>query len=162
MNKARNIYIVSQNTNILAQNYTEKYSFRRFIDAGVVAPLIDSDHRAVFGKLRVKMILVKRITRRQKTMHLDHSCLHNPETKRLFCQKVNRENVDACDSYSKLENAMEKASHEILPKSNRIQPDWFSSNKHRLKVLIEERNSVLSFKLRKATRSCDYVTPERS
>jgi len=78
MNKARNIYIVSQNTNILAQNYTEKYSFRRFIDAGVVAPLIDSDHRAVFGKLRVKMILVKLISRRQKTMHLDHSCLHNP------------------------------------------------------------------------------------
>ena len=98
---------------------TEKYSFRRFVDAGAVAPLIDSDHHAVFAKIRINIKFVKRITRRQKTMRLNHTTLHSPGSKSLFCQRVThyyRENVATYDNYSKLENAMEKAAHDILPK----------------------------------------------
>ena len=134
---------------------TEKSCFRYFVDAGAIAPLIDSDHRAVFTKLRMKMNIVKRITHRQKIMRLDHSKLNDPRIKKQFCQKVNEyhSNDDTCDSYTKLENAMEKAARDILPKSNRIQPGWFSSNEKMLNALIEERNAALSMKLRKTTRS---------
>ena len=134
---------------------TEKSCFRYFVDAGAIAPLIDSDHRAVFTKLRMKMNIVKRITHRQKIMRLDLSKLNDPRIKKQFCQKVNEyhSNDDTCDSYTKLENAMEKAARDILPKSNRIQPGWFSSNEKMLNALIEERNAALSMKLRKTTRS---------
>ena len=103
----------------------------------------------------MKMNIVKRITYRQKIMRLDHSKLNDPRIKKQFCQKVNEyhSNDDTCDSYTKLKNAMEKAAHDILPKSNRIQPGWFSSNEETLNALIEERNIALSMKLRKSTRA---------
>jgi len=119
---------------------------------------IDSDHRAVLTKLRIKLNFKKRFTRRQRIARLDQTALQNTESKNLFCQKVNKlyeETDENLNAYSKLESAMEKA-HEILPKMKRVQPGWFSSNESRLKYLIEERNTAISVKLRKPTRSVTF------
>ena len=48
---------------------------------------------------------------------------------------------------------MEKAAHETLPKRNSLQPGWFKQNEVRLKSLIEKRNSALSLKISRPTRS---------
>ena len=46
-----------------------------------------------------------------------------------------------------------KAAHETLPKRNRPQPGWSKQNEVRLKSLIEKRNSALSLKISRRTRS---------
>ena len=46
-----------------------------------------------------------------------------------------------------------KAAHETLPKRNRSQPGWSKQNEVRLKSLIEKRNSALSLKISRPTRS---------
>ena len=48
---------------------------------------------------------------------------------------------------------MEKAGHETLPKGNRPQPGWLRQNEVNLKSLIEKRNSALSLKISRPTRS---------
>ena len=48
---------------------------------------------------------------------------------------------------------MEKAAHETLPKRNRPQPGWFKQNEVRLKSLTKKRNSALSLKSSRPTRS---------
>ena len=48
---------------------------------------------------------------------------------------------------------MEKAAHETLPKRDRPQPGWFKQNKISLKCLTEKRNSDLSLKISRPTRS---------
>ena len=46
-----------------------------------------------------------------------------------------------------------KAAHETLPKRNRPQPVWSKQNEVRLKPLIKKRNSALSLKISRPTRS---------
>ena len=46
-----------------------------------------------------------------------------------------------------------KAAHETLPKRNRPQPGWSRQNEVRLKSLIKKRNSALSLKISRPTRS---------
>ena len=46
-----------------------------------------------------------------------------------------------------------KAAHETLPKRNRPQPGWSKQNEVRLKSLIKKRNSALSLKFSRPTRS---------
>jgi exonuclease III len=138
---------------------TEKSSFCNFIDAGAMAPITNSDHRAVMTKLRIKLNFKKRSTSRQKIARLDQTLLHSANIKNIFCYKVGKyyDESDAnLNSYSKLEKAMNKAAHETLPKTNRIQTGWFASNENRLKSLIEERNSAISLKLCKPTRSATF------
>ena len=48
---------------------------------------------------------------------------------------------------------MEKGAHETLPKRNRPQPGWFNQNNVSLRSLIEKRNSALSLKVSRPTRS---------
>ena len=134
---------------------TSKNSFNRFVDAGVMTPFIDSDHRAVFVKLRIRHNFVKRLTRRQRVARLDQNVLLSPQIKNLFCHRVNdlyRES-DEIDSYSKLEKAMELAALTTLPKTFRPQPGWFSSNQARLNRLIEERNIAVALKIKRPTRN---------
>ena len=48
---------------------------------------------------------------------------------------------------------MENTAHETIPKRNRPQPGWFNENEQKLKPLIEKRNSVISLKISRPTRS---------
>ena len=48
---------------------------------------------------------------------------------------------------------MEKAAHDTISKRNRPQPGWFKGDEHKLKSLIEKRNSALSLKISRPTRS---------
>ena len=133
---------------------TSKSYFNRCIDAGVTSPLIDSDHRAVFVKLRIHLNFTKRFTRRQRVARLDQKLLLKPRIKNLYCQRVNDFYLesDDTDSYSKLERSMELAAFTTLPKTIRPQPGWFASNQTRLEQLIKERNTAVSLKIRKPTR----------
>ena len=60
----------------------------RVLDAGVTFNLIDSDHQAIFIKLRVMKRLRKKTEPRQRMINLDHSKLSHSITCSKFCQSV--------------------------------------------------------------------------
>ena len=85
---------------------------------------------------------------------LDQSSLQNNRIKTLFCKRVSDfyRKSEKDDSYSKLEQAMDRAAFSTLEKSTRPQPGWFVSNQNRLNRLIDERNIAVSLNIRKPTR----------
>ena len=60
----------------------------RVIDAGVTSPLLDSDHQALFVKIRVMKRLKKNVEHRQKMIKLDFSTLSNPMNCNNFCEHI--------------------------------------------------------------------------
>ena len=91
--------------------------------------------------------LKKRSSLRQRLIHLAYSHLANVETRSSFCERVlNDYNTsDATDtSYSRLGNAVQKASTDTLPKKARAQPGWFIAAEDSLLPLIMERNRATS------------------
>ena len=67
---------------------TTSNEFCRFMDAGVTAPLIGSDHRAVYTKLRVMKTLKKSSTPRHRLLRLDYTPLRCEESLVTFNAKV--------------------------------------------------------------------------
>lgn len=79
----------------------------RVTNAGTTLSLIDSDHRAIFLKLRIMKRLQKKIEPRQKMMSLDHSKLLDHDTCGEFCRSVsNKLNNVELPNYSDLANAV--------------------------------------------------------
>ena len=134
---------------------TQKNDFCRFIAAGAATPLIYSDHKVVMCKLRISAHLKKRSTPRQKLVKLNYNYLNSQDSKTLFYQSLNELpiNHETNYKYDELAHVMEKAAHETLPKRNHPQPEWFKQNEVNLKSLIEKRNSALSLKISRPTRS---------
>ena len=56
------------------------------------------------------------------------------------------------NKYDELTYAMENPAHEIILMRNRPQPGWFK-DEHKLKSLTKKRNSALSLKMSRPTRS---------
>ena len=128
---------------------TSKTDFPRFCDAGITASLIDSDHRAVFCKLKVLNHIAKPATPRMKLLHLDHTPLSAEEVQYPFCNNVisemeEQEEEESGSLYSRLSSAAIAAAKKTLPKKPKASPGWFEAAKSTLLPLIEKRNSVLA------------------
>ena len=126
----------------------------RITDSGITTPLIDSDHRAIFMKIRIMKRLHKKIEPRQKVLCLDHAKLLENDTRERFCQSVsNKLNNLESPNYSNLAKAINDSSLELLPKKSKPQPGWFQANESKLSSLIEARNQALDNCFKKRTRS---------
>ena len=134
----------------------EKHNAFRVTDAGVTEPIIDSDHRAILCKLRIKTRLKKRTPARQRIMQLDHSVLDQVDIQSVFCKEVhNRFNAhpNITCKYTKLAGALKEAAETVLPKKQRAQPGWFQADEENLTSLIAKRNSALVASFERKTRS---------
>ena len=133
-----------------------KNDFYRFTDAGSIKPFVDSDHRAVMCKVRLLPNLKKTVSPRKRLSKLNDSALIKQEVSYDFCTNVfnnfQRDVTDA-NKYTKFAIAMDKAATNALPKKDRPQPGWFSANEDHLNCLIEARDSALSSKITRPTRS---------
>ena len=121
----------------------------RVTDAGPTCPILDSDHRAIYIKLRIMKRLQKKVEPRQKMLFLDHSKLLDDNLSKSFCESVSTKLMHTDQpSYSNLAKAVNEASLEILPKKERRKPGWFQSNEKKLLSLIEARNQAYELTLR--------------
>ena len=126
----------------------------RITDSGVSSPVIDSDHQAVFLKLRVMKRLKKKTEPRRRMLHLDHSKLSNPTVRANFCQDViKRLGNETKPTYTVLATAVQEASLTTLPKKERAQPGWFQANGTKLLSLIEARNQAMRDVFKRRIRS---------
>ena len=136
----------------------------RVTDAGTASPIIDSDHRAIFLRLRVMKRLQKKIEPCQKMMFLDHSKLLENNVRERFCQSISHKlnNLDT-PSYSDLANAVNESSLELLPKKVKPKQGWFQANEKKLSSLIEARNQALEncFKKRRRRSSSKRLQAAR-
>ncbi|XP_066933309.1 uncharacterized protein [Clytia hemisphaerica] len=94
----------------------------RVRDAGVTACLLDSDHRAIFIKLKIMIRLKKKSDLRSKVTNLDISALSDVTKRNNFCENVARKFNDS-DS-----NARKKLKALITKSKN----DWILSHCSRL------------------------------
>lgn len=125
----------------------------RIIDASLTQPVIDSDHCAIFIKLRVMKRLKRKTNPRQRLLNLDYSLLRNQQTRELLCEEFIRNTQDATNlSHSEFVSAVKKATATTLPKKNRVQPDWFSAKQDILIPLIENRNNCMKNVMHRRTR----------
>ena len=62
--------------------------FNRVIDAGLTPQLLDSDHYAIFMKLRIMKRLKKNTQTRSRMLNLDYSIINNPQNRINFCEEV--------------------------------------------------------------------------
>ena len=62
--------------------------FHRVIDAGLTPQLLDSDHYAIFMKLRIMKRLKKNTQTRSRMLNLDYSIINNPQNRINFCEEV--------------------------------------------------------------------------
>ena len=126
----------------------------RVTDAGPTCPILDSDHRAIYIKLRIMKRLQKKVEPRQKMLFLDHSKLLDDNLSKSFCESVSTKLMHTDQpSYSNLAKAVNEASLEILPKKERRKPGWFQSNEKKLLSLIEARNQAYELNFKRHTRS---------
>ena len=61
--------------------------FHRFIDAGLTPQLLDSDHYAIFMKLRIMKRLKKNTQAHSRMLNLDYSTLITHKTQLIFVRK---------------------------------------------------------------------------
>ena len=127
----------------------------RVIDSGVTSPVLDSDHQAVFLKLRVMKRLKKKTEPRQRMINLDYSKLADVNNRTAFCEEViSNLRTTSHPTYSELADAVQKASLTSLPRKERAQPGWFSTNEKKLLSLIKARNHAMRDVFNRRTRSC--------
>ena len=134
---------------------TEKHDFFRIVNAGVTQPLLYSDHKAIKCCLRIVALFRKRKTSRMKMNRLDSNALTNRETSKAFnasvyeSYNIKKEHYQ----YQDLSSDMYNSAIKTLPLKTKAQPEWFAADEKRLLHLIEKRNSALSAKVNRNTRS---------
>ena len=145
----------------------------RFIDAGVTGNLVDSDHRALKGIIRIKLRLKRPANVRDSSARLDYAPLRSPEAvgvKRELCSvaadKFQQASATAADgstrsTYARLQEAVRAAAAAVLGRVRRCRPGWFEAASNILRPLIERRNSchvkVMSLRTRRGLRSTSSV-----
>ena len=121
---------------------------KRFTDAGACCgQLIDSDHSAVFCKLRFTVRLRRKLEPRAQLARLDTAPLLNQDQAVQFATDVvtSLGTSDASAvSYSTLAKAMEKTAAETLPKRERPAPLWFAAKEGVLRTCIANRNATFN------------------
>ena len=126
--------------------------FHRVIDAGLTPQLLDSDHYAIFMKLRTMKRLKKNTQTRSRMLNLDYSVLNNPQNSINFCGELLNNVQDRTDlTYTNLAESITKTASNILVKP-KAQPGWFQGSEEDLSALIEARNEAMRDVLRKRTR----------
>ena len=130
--------------------------FCRFTDAGRAPVLLDSDHRAVYCKLRVMARLKKRTPQRTRLLRSNFDCLADKVIADTFCKKV----VDTYSSqvergeakYTRLAKSLTVATLETLPMKEKAQPGWFAAAELQITPLIENRNRAMEALFKRRTR----------
>ena len=61
--------------------------FHRVTGAELAPQLLDSDHYAIFMKLRIMKRLNKNTQTRSRRLNLDYSILNNPQNRINFCEE---------------------------------------------------------------------------
>ena len=118
---------------------TEKSESFRFTDAGICDHIIDSDHRAIYCKLRIMVKLKKKSSPRERLLHLNYTKLRDDTTRSTFCNSVAEKFAvmsQTQTTYSRLAAAVEESTKQILPKHPRAPPGWFSAAEDELAPLI--------------------------
>lgn len=128
---------------------TGRPSFRHFLDVYIGGNLADSDHSAVFAKIRIATIRKRPRppqTSAQKLRQLDFTPLESDAFASEFCQDVirNFNNCDLLHPYKKLESALHLSLISKLVKRRRFHKNWFNDAAHILEPLISKRNRILS------------------
>ena len=128
---------------------------KRFTDAGACCgQLIDSDHSAVFCKLRFTVRLRRKLEPRAQLARLDTAPLLNQDQAVQFATDVvtSLGTSDASAvSYSTLAKAVEKTAAETLPKRERPAPLWFAAKEGVLRAVIANRNATFNAHQRQPT-----------
>ncbi|EOD18415.1 hypothetical protein EMIHUDRAFT_196668 [Emiliania huxleyi CCMP1516] len=128
---------------------------KRFTDAGACCgQLIDSDHSAVFCKLRFTVRLRRKLEPRAQLARLDTAPLLNQDQAVQFATDVvtSLGTSDASAvSYSTLAKAVEKTAAETLPKHERPAPLWFAAKEGVLRAVIANRNATFNAHQRQPT-----------
>ena len=107
----------SKKTHQIDHFIVNKEMFHRCIDAGVTSPILDSDHCAIYLKLRVMKRLKKKTNPRQRMLNFDHSKLSEPYFREKLCEEVKTATNSASHlSYTDLSNAVMKATSSVLQK----------------------------------------------
>ena len=102
-----------------------KEMFHRCIDAGTTAQLVDSDHRAIFVKIRVMRRLKKKTNQRQRLLNLDYEKLREPQISNSLYDEILRNCVSDC-TYTELSEVISKASSAINQCKKRSNEKGFS------------------------------------
>jgi len=136
---------------------------KRFTDAGACCgQLIDSDHSAVFCKLRFTVRLRRKIEPRAQLARLDTAPLLNQDQAVQFATDVvaslGRSDASAV-SYSTLAKAVEKTAAETLPKLERPAPLWFAAKEGVMRAHIVNRNATFSAHQRQPRGDGGHLLP---
>ena len=117
--------------------------FHRVIDAGLTPQLLDSDHYAIFMRLRIMKRLKKNTQTRSRMLNINYSILNNPKNRINFCEEVlnniqNRTNL----TYSNLAESITKAISSISVK-HKQQARWFQASEKEVSPFIEASNEAV-------------------
>ena len=106
--------------------------FHRITDAGLTPQLLDSDHCAIFVKLRIMKRLKRIPPNRSRMLNRDYSILSNPQNRIDFCKDVLNNIQDRTDlTYTNLAESIIKATSKI-PEKPKPQPGWFQASEKEL------------------------------
>ena len=127
----------------------------RIRDAGVTACLLDSDHRAIFIKLKIMKRLKKKSDPRSKMTNLDISALSDVTKRNNLCENVARKfnDSDSPDLYNTLSESIRTVCQRTLSNKTKNQPGWFQANSAKLLPLIQSRNQAIKSYFQRSTRS---------
>ena len=126
----------------------------RVRDAGITACILDSDHRALFIKLKVMKRLKKKPDPRRKMINLDSSVLSSATIRDSFCESIaHKVYTSTSNEYEVLSDAIKTACQETFPSKTKNQPGWFQANSAKLLPLIQSRNQAMANNFRRSTRS---------
>ena len=112
--------------------------------------MVDSDHRALKCKFRLKLKLAKRPPH-PPLRNLNLAKLQSQETSTEFCEKVmasiNQQSTitdPPTSTHTKLAEAINTTAPSILGKVGRNEPGWFQEAPNILEPLIERRNTAFA------------------
>ena len=134
----------------------EKSNFYRLINVSTVKPVVDTDHLAIFCKLRISCNIRTAIPNKRPLSKLDtdESRVNNVISTQfnLFVKSKIESSLEN-PLYETLAGAMHEGATSLLHKKSRFSPDWFSTNKAELLNLIDKRNAAIQSKIVRLTRS---------
>ena len=141
----------------------------RVSNCGVVAQLMDSDHRALQTTLRVRHTMVRKVDVRQQLLrhelgHLVGQGEKVDEAKGEFCEVVHRimrENGSEGPVHDRLMAGVAGAMEE-QPKKGKPAPSWYVAASEKLAPLIQHRNAVCLQCIRNPRlrrKLCNATTP---
>ena len=119
----------------------------RFVDSGVISQLVDSDHRAVYGRIYIARNLAKKASQRKRLTCLNYEKLSSEESRRELNEVIVSKYMDGNENtpkYTRLVNAATAATRQNLSPKKKAQPHWFQEASQQLLPLIQARNQAMA------------------